>query len=136
MLVEELEFSALSHFLYTDFYRGLIAGNAPRRCHNCGRFFLLIRGYNTCYCNNIAPGEKDKTCRKVGAHKKAQEHSVSTPAQIEYRMVYNRLKSRKNRGKIDSDEWNTAVSKALDLKDQAERGEINDAELKRLYDQF
>jgi hypothetical protein len=34
ILGEELEFSALSHFLYTDFYRGLIVGNAPRRCHN------------------------------------------------------------------------------------------------------
>lgn len=135
-LAEQAEFSALSHFLYTDFYRGLIIGNAPRRCHNCGRFFLLNRGYNTCYCNNIAPGETVKTCRKIGAHRKAQDLSGATPAQLEYRKVYNRLKTRKNRGKLDADEWNTAVARALDLKDRAERGEIDDAELKRLYEQF
>ncbi len=135
-LGEAVEFSTLSHFLYTDFYRGLIAGNAPRRCHNCGRYFLLNKGYNTCYCNNIAPGETEKTCRKVGAHRKAQELSGATPAQVEYRKVYNRLKTRKNRGKLSVDEWNAAVAKALDLKDRAEGGEIEDAELKILYNQF
>jgi len=135
-LAEQAEFSALSHFLYTDFYRGLIAGNAPRRCHNCGRFFLLNRGYNTCYCNGIAPGETVKTCRKIGAHRKAQDLSGATPAQLEYRKVYNRLKTRKNRGKLDADEWNAAVARALELKDRAERGELDDAELKRLYDKF
>jgi len=136
ILAEQAEFSALSHFLYTDFYRGLIIGNAPRRCHNCGRFFLLNRGYNTCYCNNIAPGETLKTCRKIGAHRKAQDLSGATPAQLEYRKVYNRLKTRKSRGNINTDEWNATVAKALDLKDRAERGEIDDAELKRLYEQF
>lgn len=136
ILAEETEFSSLSHFLYTDFYRGLIAGNVPRRCHNCGQYFLLNSGYDTCYCNNIAPGETDKTCRKVGAHKKAQDISSATPAQIEYRKVYNRLKTRKNRGKISIDEWNTAVARALELKDRAESGKINEIELKQLYDQF
>ncbi len=136
ILAEETEFSSLSHFLYTDFYRGLISGNVPRRCHNCGRYFLLNSGYDTCYCNNIAPGETDRTCRKVGAHKKAQDLSSATPAQIEYRKVYNRLKTRRNRGKISIDEWNTAVARALKLKDRAECGEIDDADLKRLYDQF
>lgn len=136
ILGEEVEFSALSHFLYTDFYRGLIAGNAPRRCHNCGRYFLLNRGYNTCYCNCIAPGETEKTCRKVGAHRKAQALSGATPAQVEYRKVYSRLKTRKSRGKLSVDEWNAAVAKALNLKDRAERGEIEDVELKKLYDHF
>ena len=30
------------------------------------KYFLLTNGYNTCYCNNIAPGETERTCRKVG----------------------------------------------------------------------
>ena len=68
LLVEKAEFRYLSHFLYTDFYRGLMAGNAPRRCHNCGRYFLLTAGYNTCYCNNVAPGETEHTCRKESSH--------------------------------------------------------------------
>ncbi|WP_366939705.1 DUF6076 domain-containing protein [uncultured Oscillibacter sp.] len=33
-----------------------------------------------------------------------------SPAGVEYRKVYNRLKARKQRGKISRDEWNTFVS--------------------------
>ena len=137
ILAERASFSRLVHFLYTDFYRGLMVGNAPRKCHNCGIYFLLTAGYNTCYCNNLAPGETERTCRKVGAHKKeAQERVTATPAQKEYAKVYNRLKARKQRGKISIDEWNTAVSKALDLKEQADRGELSDEELRRKLAEF
>lgn len=132
ILAEQAQFSDLTHFLYTDFYRGLMAGNAPRRCHNCGTCFLLTAGYNTCYCNNLAPGETSRTCRKVGAHKKeAQERVAATPAQKEYAKAYNRLKARKQRGKISVDEWNAAVVKAQELKEQTERGELSDEELCR-----
>lgn len=132
ILAERAVFSYLTHFLYTDFYRGLMAGNAPRRCHNCGTYFLLTTGYNTCYCNNLAPGETQRTCRKVGAHKKeAQERVAATPAQKEYAKAYNRLKARKQREKISVDDWNAAVAKAQDLKEQTERGELSDEDLRR-----
>ena len=132
ILGEQAAFSYLTHFLYADFYRGLMIGNAPRRCHNCGTYFLLTAGYNTCYCNNLAPGEVERTCRKVGAHKKeAQERVAATPAQKEYAKAYNRLKARKQRGKISVDDWNAAVAKAQNLKAQTERGELSDEELHR-----
>ena len=136
MIAEEVEFSYLSHFLYTDFYRGLIAGNMPRRCHNCGCYFLLNKGYDTCYCNNVAPGEKGKTCRKVGAHKKEARKEGKTPARLEYDKVYNRLKTRRARGKMTADEWNAAVALALESKDKAEAGKISDPELKEIYDKM
>ena len=79
ILAERMAFIRLGDFLQTDFFRALQHGNAPRRCHNCGRFFLLTAGYNTCYCNNIAPGETERTCRKVGAHKK-EASKERTPA--------------------------------------------------------
>ena len=95
LLAEKAAFSYLTHFLHTDFYRGLIVGNVPRQCHNCGRYFLLTAGYNTCYCNNLAPGETARTCRKVGAHKKeAQARVTATPAQKEYAKAHNRLKAQ------------------------------------------
>lgn len=132
LLAEQAQFSCLAHFLYTDFYRGLMIGNAPRRCHNCGTYFLLTAGYNTCYCNNLAPGETARTCRMVGAHKKeAQERVTATPAQKEYAKAYNRLKARKQRGKITVDEWNTAVAMAQELKAQTERGELTDEKLRK-----
>ena len=137
IIAERLVFTSIASFLHTDFFRGLMNGNAPRRCHNCKRFFLLSSGYDTCYCNNIAPGEIEKTCRKVGAHKKeAQALSGATPVQKEYRKVYNRLKVRKNRGKLTVNEWNSAVTQALEYKDKAEAGKISDTELKAIYDKM
>ena len=95
ILAERAEFSDLLYFLEVEFYRGLSIGNAPRQCHNCGKYFLLTAGYNTCYCNNIAPGETERTCRKVGAHRKeAREKASRTPARIEYDRAHNRLKQR------------------------------------------
>lgn len=131
-IAEKAVFNRLTDFLKVEFYRGLAMGNAPRRCHNCGRYFLLTAGYNTCYCNGIAPGETERTCRKVGAHRKeAQGKENRTPAQKEYDRAYSRLKARKQRGKISTDEWNTAVAEAQDLVAQSERGEMTDEELKR-----
>lgn len=129
-IAEKASFNNLKDFLLTEFYRGLALGNAPRRCYNCGRYFLLTKGYNTCYCNNIAPGETERTCRKVGAHRKeAQGKEHRTPAQKEYDRTYNRLKVRKQRGKISKDEWNTAVAEAQELVAQSERGKLTDEEL-------
>ena len=134
VLAEKLVFSYLTHFLYTEFYRGLAAGNAPRCCHNCGKYFLLTRGYNTCYCNNIAPGETERTCRKVGAHRKeARSKGNRSPAQIEYDRTYNRLKQRKNRKKISVDEWNAAVAQAMDVLERPGRGELTDEEMRRRF---
>jgi len=136
LLTEKAEFRYLSHFLYTDFYRSLMAGNAPRRCHNCGRYFLLTAGYNTCYCNNIAPGETERTCRKVGAHRKANHPTGLSPAGMEYRKVYNRLKARKQRGKISKDEWNAALSQAQGVLDLAEQGKLTDEEMRNRFRTF
>lgn len=134
---EETKFDDLVSFLYADFYRGLAVGNAPRRCHNCGRYFLLTDGYNTCYCNNIAPGETKRTCRKVGAHRKeAQGKANRSPAKKEYDRAYNRLKARKQRSKISVDEWNTAVAQAQELVAQSERGELTDDELRKKLEQL
>lgn len=131
VMAEKTRFSYCSHFLYTEFYRALVAGNAPRRCHNCGKYFLLTAGYNTCYCNNIAPGEINRTCRVVGAHRKeSKERADASPARKEYQRTYNRLKQRKTRGKISVDEWNNAVARAQELLTQAEQGMLTDEELK------
>ncbi|HWQ77151.1 MAG TPA: DUF6076 domain-containing protein [Syntrophomonas sp.] len=136
IVAERMVFDSIASFLHADFFRGLMNGNAPRRCHNCKRFFLLSNGYDTCYCNNIAPGETEKTCRKIGAHKKEARKEGKTPVRLEYDKVYNRLKTRRARGKLSADEWNAAVSLALDYKDKAEAGKITDLELREIYDKM
>jgi hypothetical protein len=136
LLSEKVEFRYLFHFLYTDFYRGLMVGNAPRRCHNCGRYFLLTAGYNTCYCNHVAPGETERTCRKVGAHRKANHSTGLSPAGMEYRKVYNRLKARKQRGKISRDEWNATLSQVQKVLDLAKQGKLTDEEMRKRFSAF
>lgn len=133
-IAEKTSFDRLVTFLRTEFYRGLAAGNAPRRCHNCGTYFLLTSGYNTCYCNNIAPGEIERTCRKVGAHRKeAREKANRNPARVEYDRAYNRLKQKKNRKKISLNEWNAAVAEAMRILEQSESGELTDDEMRALF---
>ena len=91
----------------------------------------------TCYCGNIAPGETERTCRKVGAHRKeAQGKANRSPTRVEYDRTYNRLKQRKVRGKISADEWNAAVAKAMQVLEQTERGELTDDEMKERFREF
>lgn len=132
---EELTFDELASFLYTDLYKGMAAGNIPRRCHNCKHFFLAVGGYDTVYCNRIAPGETKRTCRQVGAHRKEKQKNES-PIHKEYSKAYNRLKARKARGSITADEWNRQVAMIQDWRDAAVQGEISDVELKRKLDEL
>jgi len=97
----------------------------------------LATEYNTCYFNNIAPGKTERTCRKVGAHRKeAQGRANRTPAQADYYRAYGRLKARKRGRKVSVDEWNTAVAQAQELVAQSERSELTEDELARKLNQL
>ena len=108
-------------------YRGMAAGHIPRRCHNCGRWFLLVGAYDTVYCRRTAPGETKRTCRQVGAHRKEQERNGREFACREYARAYNRLKTWKRRGKLSAEEWNRRVAYIQDLKEAFLTGELSDA---------
>ena len=133
VLGEELTFEELTSFLYTDLYKGMAAGNVPRRCHNCKHFFLTVGGYDTVYCSRIAPGEAKRTCRQVGAHRKEKQKNEE-PIHKEDFKAYNRLKARKNRGSLRTDKWNQQVAMIQEWRDAAVRGEMSDAELKQKLD--
>lgn len=116
-LAERMTFESLTSFLYMDLYKGMAAGNLPRRCAHCGRWFLAEGGYDTLYCNRAAPDAKGKTCRQVGAHEREKEKRKRETAVREYSRIYNRLKARKRRGQITVDVWNRKVAQAQALKD-------------------
>ena len=68
----------------------------------------------------------------MSAHRKeTKQRAAATTAQKEYAKAYNRLKMRMQRGKISAGDWNTAMAKAQELKEQSERGELSDDELRR-----
>ena len=109
-MAERMTFEDLISSLYMDLYRGMAAGNVPRQCHNCGRWFLAIGAYDTVYCQRVAPGETSRTCRQVGAHRKEREKNGRDFACREYARAYNRLKTWKQRGKISAEEWDRRVA--------------------------
>lgn len=127
-VVEHMKFESCLSFLKTDFHKTLMAGRAPRRCQNCGKFFLLENGYDIKYCGRIAPGETSRTCRVVGAHNKASRQAEKTPIQNEYQRTYDRLKKRKANGKISIEEWNQQVVYIQAVKDKVETGQMNEFE--------
>lgn len=137
VIAEEISFNDLSAFLYTDLFRGMVIGHVPRRCLNCGRFFLLTGRYDIRYCSNVAPGETERTCRKVGAHlreKVTRELAAAESPEVrEYQKAYNRLKQRKVMGKISAEEWNEQVAEAIAIRDRAQRGEIDELEMEELF---
>ncbi len=108
---------------------GLAIGNAPRRCHNCGRYFADRRLQHLLLQQHCA-GRDGAHLPEGGRSPKGGAGHNRTPAQVEYDRTYNRLKQRKNRKKISIDEWNIAVAKAQELMEQAGRGELTDTELK------
>ena len=137
VLAEETQFGELHAFLYSDFYRGLMHGNAPRRCHNCGRYFLTTRGYNTCYCNNIAPNETERTCRQVGAHRVAAKlWAGDTPLSQEYAATINRIKAQRRTGKISRADFTDSEDTAKTIVKQVELGELTDVDAIRQLSQI
>ena len=68
LLVKRMHYVSFVGMLRSDFFEGLRFGNAPKRCLNCGRWFLTTNGYLVKYCNGLAPNDpQGRTCRSVGA---------------------------------------------------------------------
>lgn len=127
VLAEQITFESLVNFLYLDLCKGMAAGNLPRRCHHCRRWFLAVGAYNTLYCDHRIPGTDGKTCRDVGAHEKEKSENKKT-ARREYSRIYNRLKARKQRGKLSVEEWNRQVVYAQELRAEFEKGGLTEEE--------
>lgn len=137
LLAEKVFFREPETFLSLDLLRGLAAGHLPRRCENCGRWFLLTSGYDTRYCENPAPDEPNgKTCRQVGAHRKEARLNGTVEIRKEYQRVSNRLKGQKYRGTLSQDEWNRLMKEVQDLRDDAVAGRMRLAQLIEQYDRI
>ena len=136
MMVEELSFHDWETFVSLDLFRGLAAGHIPRRCQNCGKYFLLDSGHDIRYCGNLAPDGKGKTCRQIGAHRKERAANGADTIRGAYATVYNRVKTQKNRKKITVDDYNRKIAQAQELRDKAEAGELTLKEFKALLDKI
>ena len=118
-LVERVYFDHLTDFVYVEFMRGLQKGFVPKRCANCGQWFLQTPGVTFSYCDGPAPGETNKTCRDIGAgvsfHAKVKNNEVWQIHQRAYKKYYARV-LKKAMTKAEFELW---ARNAERLRDQA-----------------
>ena len=113
---EYYEADRLQTMLKLDFYKGLEAGHLIRRCENCGRFFLLQKGYHTKYCDLPNPTHPKYTCAQLGYRiRGVKEDAEDSPlAQALYR-CFQRIDKDKSRGNITAEERELLREKAQEL---------------------
>lgn len=116
-IVEKLYFGRILDFVYVELMRGLQKGFVPKRCANCGRWFLQTPGVSFAYCDSIAPGEKEKTCRDIGAlanfQEKVRNNEVWQVHQRAYKKYYARV-LKKNMTKPAFEAWARDAEKLRD----------------------
>ena len=107
-IVEKMYFDRLLDFVYVEFMKGLQKGFVPKRCANCGRWFLQKPGATYAYCTGPAPGQDGKTCREIGASSsfkdKVANNEVWQVQQRAYKKYYART-MRKDMTKAEFEAW-------------------------------
>ena len=122
---ESLKFKSYLELLQYDYFKALQSEHTVRICNYCKRAFLQTTKHHTIYCDNIAPGYTDKTCREIGALNKQKEMVNNSPIHQLYKRCYKKLNQRYNREMITLDEFNKLVSEIQQLKDAALLGELS-----------
>ena len=118
-IVEKMYFDRLLDFVYVEFMKGLQKGFVPKRCANCGRWFLQTPGTTYAYCTDPAPGQDGKTCREIGAsssfRSKVENNDVWKVHQRAYKKYFARIRS----GLMTKSEFEVWSRQAVGLRDAA-----------------
>jgi len=131
-LCEVYTFDGLGAFLYFDFFRGLNQSYIPKRCDNCGKYFLLEAGKYSNYCERPLERDPEKTCRDVGARKKYGDKCKTDPVWLAYNRAYKAHYARYMKKKMTVAEFEQWSRYAIELREQAERGTLPQEEYQRL----
>ena len=118
-IVDKMYFDRLLDFVYVEFMKGLQRGFVPKRCANCGRWFLQTPGATFAYCTGSAPADPAKTCREIGAsssfRSKVENNDVWKVHQRAYKKYFARIRS----GLMTKGEFEVWSRQAADLRDAA-----------------
>lgn len=143
-LVEKLYFDRLADFVYVELMRGLQRGYVPKRCANCGRWFLQMPGASYNYCDNIAPNsEEGKTCREIGSAKSFRAKVLNHPVWAIHQRAYKKYFARTKKGtmtKAEFEVWGRGSERlrdeALAAYDRARTPEERDAIVEQLAEEL
>ena len=125
---ETYSFDSLGAFLYVDFFRGLNRCHLPKRCKNCGRYFLLTAGKYSNYCDRPLADDRTKTCKDVGARRKYDDKCKTDPVWKPYNRAYKAHYARYLKKKMTTAEFEQWSRYAVELRSQAEAGTLPLAE--------
>ena len=118
-LVEKMYFDHLADFIYVEFMRGLQKGFVPKRCANCGRWFLQEPGMTYAYCDQIAPGETELTCRDIGSRVSFREKVKNNEIWQIHQRAYKKYFARTKKGTMTRKEFEIWEREAEKLREQA-----------------
>ena len=105
-LVEKLYFDRLEDFVYVELMRGLQRGFVPKRCTNCGRWFLQTPGASYNYCDRLAPNsEEGKTCREVGSTKSFRAKVLNNEIWAIHQRAYKKYFARTKKGTMSKPDF-------------------------------
>ena len=120
-LLERYTFPTLRDFLYVELGKSILKGNAPRKCRLCDGWFLHEQGGRSIYCERIAPGETEQTCREVGARAVFEKKIQDEDAWKLYKRAYKKYYARMMKGNMDKEEFKIWAENAAAERDTAIR---------------
>ena len=119
--VERYTFTSLRDFLFVELGKGILYGNAPRQCRLCGRWYFHEKGDRTIYCERVAPGETERTCREVGARAVFEKKIQDEEAWKIYKRAYKKYYARLMKGTMTQEEFKAWADEATAERDKALR---------------
>jgi hypothetical protein len=117
-LFEKMVFTRLGDFIYTELFKGMMHGSIPKQCKNCRRWFLRGPGFSYEYCDNIAPGASDKTCREIGALSSFREKTKNNAVWEIHQRAYKKYYARALKKKMSKADFNAWAIEAEGLRDK------------------
>lgn len=89
-----------------DFFEGIKAGHAPKKCRMCGRYFLTTDAHHPHYCNEPNPDDaRGRTCRKLAKLGGSTEKAKDNPRIVIKNKALANLRQLKSRGRVTEDEY-------------------------------
>lgn len=104
-MLKHMHFVSFGGMLRADFFEGLAVGHAPKRCGNCGQWFLTTDARHTKYCGNVCPDDpKHRTCRQIAALKGREYRELADdhPLKAVYDTRMNSIDHSLRRGTLDA----------------------------------
>lgn len=129
-ICEIIDFRSLFDFARWELMKAIIMGVKVRRCNCCVRYFANPTAYDYVYCEGLAPGETEQTCRMIGAQKSHEEKIKNDPIWAVYRTAYKKYHARVSKKKMLQSDFLVWAEDAIVLRDRATAGELTVEELR------